>query len=350
MNKLLQLLLSPFSGLYYLITRFRNHLFDIGYSRSFQFETNVISVGNLNVGGTGKSPMVEYLIELLFRQYRVATLSRGYGRKTRGFRIASTLDQAQTLGDEPYQFYLKYKDNLLVTVGEERAWAIPQILLENPETQVILLDDAFQHRPVKPSLSILLTSFQRPFFQDYLLPSGRLREARKGAERADLVVVTKCPPDLTGEDMEHWKTRIAKYSQKPLDIYFSGIKYQPPRPVSTSTEIAFHPQVILFAGIAQPDPLIEYVKNEFDLKQLFIFDDHHFYNQADLEKIKAAYDAVNSTEKSLLTTEKDMVKLLNLQADANFKRLPLFYLPIKMYFLKNGKEFDAKILDTIKSF
>src|SRR6478609_5114611 len=171
----LRFLLLPFALIYDWITRLRNHLYDIDYKHAIEFDRVVISVGNLNVGGSGKTPMIEYLIRLLTPHSTVATLSRGYGRKTRGFRMATTEDSAKTLGDEPFQFYLKFKDQISVTVGEERALAIPEMLMQTPEIDIILLDDAFQHRPVKPTYSILLTEYSRPFFTDFVLPMGTLR-------------------------------------------------------------------------------------------------------------------------------------------------------------------------------
>ena len=195
---LLRILLFPFSWLYYLITQIRNRLYDRGLKPSVKFELPVICVGNLTVGGTGKTPMIEHLIRLLQNRFKVATLSRGYGRATKGIRIAGPSENASTIGDEPFQFYTKFGKRITVAVGEERALAIPTILQECSDTQIILLDDGFQHRKVSPGFSILLTDYHRPFYNDFLLPSGRLRESRWGAERADVIVVTKCPSAYIG--------------------------------------------------------------------------------------------------------------------------------------------------------
>ncbi|MEL7146090.1 MAG: tetraacyldisaccharide 4'-kinase, partial [Bacteroidota bacterium] len=221
--KIFKWLLFPFAVLYDLITRLRNHLYNIEYYKSFEFQTNVISVGNLTVGGTGKTPMIEYLIRLLRDQYGLATLSRGYGRKTRGF-LQGDFDQTKVhdIGDEPFQYLLKFHDKVGIFVGEERAWAIPGILMERPGTEVILLDDAYQHRTVLPSLSILMTRYDRLFSADFLMPMGRLREARKGASRADAVVVSKCPFNF---DEKAIIEDIRKYIAPSIPVFFTSVAY-----------------------------------------------------------------------------------------------------------------------------
>src|SRR4051812_38727618 len=190
--KIVRLLLYPFAVLYNLVTRLRNHLYDIGHKPAFQFETPVITIGNLNVGGSGKTPMVEYLVELLKKDFKVATLSRGYRRETKGYRTATDSDTVRHIGDEPMQLFRKFGKDINVIVGEDRVFAIPNILHDFPETNVILLDDALQHRSVRARLSILVTEYSHPFYNDFVLPFGRLREARRGASRSDIVVVTKC--------------------------------------------------------------------------------------------------------------------------------------------------------------
>lgn len=337
--------LFPFAVIYDLVTRFRNHLYNVGTKRSFEFQTNVISVGNLSVGGTGKSPMVEYLIRLFKNDFRLATLSRGYGRKTRGFRIASTEDSAKTVGDEPFQFYKKF-DDVTVSVGEERAMAIPFILAEEPNTDIILLDDAYQHRPVKPSFSILLTDYSRPFFKDYLLPMGRLRESRKGAERADTVIVTKCTPDLSENDQKNYIDSIRKYN-KSAPIFFSIIRYLKPQAVFEGNQLATN--VLMFTGIANPRSLENHITNNFTLASIMSFNDHHRYSDADFEKIKNTFEKIEG-EKIIITTEKDAVKLWSLPLDHFFRSLPVFYIPIETSFLKDGKRFDEIVKQSIRSY
>ena len=339
------ILLYPFTVFYDLVTRFRNHLYDIEYKRSFQFETNVIGVGNLTVGGTGKTPMVEYLIRLLDDKYRIATLSRGYGRKTRGFHIAGSQDSATTLGDEPMQFHLKFKNKVRVAVGEERADAIPNILFEFPDNQVIILDDAYQHRPVRPDLNILLTDYYRPFFRDYVLPSGRLREARKGARRADIIVVTKCPPSV---DTQAWEESIRSYASPGVLIAFSAIRYGEPVPVRHAQTL--NNRVLLVTGIAHAEGLVSFVKEKYQLLDHLRYKDHHYYSRKDIEKIKSLFTRHSGENLSVITTEKDMVKLRDPALVGYMADLPLFYLPIETVFIKNGKAFEEKVLSSLKQY
>ena len=255
----LKLLLSPFAFIYKLATDLRNHLYDIGYRPSIQFDRFVVSVGNLTVGGTGKTPFVELLVRLLSSKYKMAVLSRGYGRKTRGFRMANSQDNAETLGDEPFQYYIKYGNKINVAVGEERALAIPEILFHSDETELIILDDAYQHRAVGRNLNILLSDFNRPFYTDLVLPAGRLRESRKHAQRSDVVIVTKCPHHLDEDAMTAIEKEIRRYGGNKMPVYFTGIKYLEPKRIFG--EMSFSKNVFLFTGIANPSPLENYVKD-----------------------------------------------------------------------------------------
>src|SRR5687768_4340702 len=259
---LLRILLFPFALAYDLVTSLRNYLYDRGIKPSARFEVPVICIGNLSVGGTGKTPMVEHLIRLLYQQHRVATLSRGYGRKTKGFRLAADGDSPSTLGDEPFQFYSKFKDHITVAVGEERALAIPTILQTDSDVEVVLLDDAFQHRKVTPSLSILLSDYNRPFYDDYILPAGRLRESKQNAARADVIVVTKCPPQLSDDAMIEIEHAIRRHAEKP--VFFASIRYGGPIPFSHSASAQIK-NVILISGIANAKPLEDYVKQNFTM-------------------------------------------------------------------------------------
>lgn len=339
----LKALLFPFSIIYDLVTRLRNHLFDIGYKQSFEFDTNVIGVGNLTVGGTGKTPMVEYLIRLL-HNYKTSTLSRGYGRKTKGFRIANVEDTAITIGDEPYQFFRKFK-NVMVTVGEERAMAIPQILADS-DTEVIVMDDSYQHRYVKPSFNILLTDFNRPFFNDFVLPYGRLRESRNGAKRADVIVVTKCPNELSKSLELEYINEIKKYSQAP--VYFSEIKYDKPV-LGNESNKPFSNNVLLFSGLANNTPFTNYISENFSLLDEIYFEDHHQYTKRDLSKIEERYSQFNQEDKCIVTTEKDFVKLIEHDLYGVIEHWPLYYIPITTGFLKDGNMFDKHVMNSIKS-
>ena len=346
--KFLTLLLFPFSVLYDVATRFRNHLYNVGYKRSFEFETNVIAVGNLSVGGTGKSPMIEYLIRLLHNKYQVATLSRGYGRKTRGFILAGDTDNANTIGDEPFQFYRKFKDNIKVAVGEERALAIPFLLVEDEGVEVILLDDAYQHRSVKPGLNILLTDYNRPFYEDMILPAGRLRESRKGAGRADVIVVTKCPMDLSDVEMDRIKVRL-KDTNEMASVFFAGIRYSEPLPVSGNGKMG--EELYLFTGVANPGNLRQYLSDNYRLVGEKVFADHHRYSEKDIQDIlKSAGEVSTGDEVSLVTTEKDMVKLLSKELNNLLQGHSVFYIPIETCFLKDGRQFDELVLKSIKSY
>lgn len=333
----LKYFLLPFAWLYNLVTRLRNYLYDIGHRKSFQFDSVVISVGNLNVGGSGKTPMVEYLVNLLSPQFKIATLSRGYGRKTKGFQIASEHDSARTIGDEPYQLFRKFGDKVIVAVGEERALAIPTILNEHPEVQVILMDDAFQHRAVVPQFSILLTDYRKPFYKDFLLPFGRLREARTGAARAHTIVVTKCI-DLTEDNEERVRTSLKKIVGS-LPVFFSETRYKAPMPIGHTNKLA--EEVILVSGIAKNEPLENEVSKYFKVPKHFKFPDHHVYTEGNIEVIHQAAETHGIN--SILTTEKDMVKLIAQPIFDSIKKKNWFYLPIHAAFIKNGSDFDALV-------
>lgn len=337
---MLRFLLFPFAFLYLLVTWARNRLYDLGIKPSVSFDIPVIGVGNLTVGGTGKTPMVEYLILLLREKYKIATLSRGYGRSTKGFRIASEDDHAGTIGDEPLQFYQKFKPEVIVSVGEDRAFAIPTLLQEHQEVEMILLDDAFQHRRVKPSFNVLLSDYNRPFYKDFLLPVGRLRESRRGAKRADAVVVTKCPPQITGDEMIRIEKAIRRYVKKP--VFFASIGYGHPVPFKTTTSMPTD-KVLLLTGIADPRPLKKYVSQHFGLEEHLTYADHYKYDLKDVQTLKEKIAGKPGV--CLLTTEKDKVKLDVPKFESITSTLPLFYLPISIKFLKNGRDFDEMVLN-----
>ena len=336
---MLHFLLLPFAWLYHLGTAVRNHLYDSGFKTTFSFDRYVLSVGNLRAGGTGKTPMVEYLINLLSDEYNVATLSRGYGRKTRGFRIAGENETADTIGDEPLQFHTKFPE-IPVTVCEERAVGIPFILAEFPDTDIILLDDAFQHRPVKPDLNILLTAYDQPFFSDHLLPAGRLRESRKGAGRADLIVVTRCPRDLSDPEKDRFRAKISRYAPGK-DVFFARVEYLIP----AGSETDPNKNVVVFSGIANPHPFVKHVHEHFTVVKEFHFRDHHNFTEAEIAKLANTARRYNA---SLMTTEKDMARL---GADMRRKleeAAPLHYIPIRIA-IDNGQDFDSKILQAVLS-
>jgi len=339
--KALTIILYPFSILFDAVTSIRNRLYDSGVRPSARFEVPLIGVGNLSVGGTGKTPMIEYLIRLLGDQFKVATLSRGYGRKTKGMIIASEKENAVTIGDEPMQFYNKFGRKAVVAVGEERVLAIPYILDQHPDVNLILLDDAFQHRRVQPSFQILLTDYHNLFVNDYLLPAGRLRESKSGASRADVIVVTKCPPTISDDEMIAIESSIRRYSRKA--VFFTKICYGNVLPYSSVSP--YKPEkVILVSGIANPQPMEEYLAKNYRVVRRYNFPDHHAYSAGDLQNI---CEAAAREQAAVITTEKDLVKM-----DAGiFMKMSVFlyYLPIEIEFLKNGKEFDEMVLNAVKS-
>jgi len=342
----LGIILYPFTLLYDLATRFRNHLFNIGYKKSFEFDRAVIAVGNLSVGGTGKTPMVEYLIKLLNTSHTITTLSRGYGRKTKGFKIATDEDDHTTIGDEPKQFQNKFSD-ITVAVGEERAVAIPFILAEKPDTDLIILDDAYQHRYVKPNFNILLTPFNKPFYEDFVLPSGRLRESRNGATRADAIIITKCPDHISDDNMTFMKNKVSQYSKAP--VYFTYTSYQNPEHVFYPANTDWNDNVILFSGIASSYHLRNYLIDEFNLLEEIQFRDHHDYSTKDIKKIVEVFNSLSHSKKCIVTTEKDMVRLQKPEFRELLENIPVFYIPIEVRFVKDGKNFDEQLLKSVKT-
>ena len=337
---LVRILLFPFAVLYNAITRLRNLLYDLGIKPSASFDVPLISVGNLAVGGTGKTPMVEHLIRLLnTHQFSIATLSRGYGRTTKGMRLANSNDTASTLGDEPYQLFQKFKDKAIVSVCEERAVAIPFLVDQYPDLQVIVLDDAFQHRAVKPGFSMVLTEYASPFYKDFLMPSGRLREARVGATRADLIIVTKCPDHIDEEEMMGMEHEIRRYVERP--VFFTKIRYG--TPVCFSGEIEIDKKIVLVSGLANAAPLEQYASVNFLVEKHFNFRDHHVYTQAEVQNIIAF---AQQQQAKILTTEKDWSKIDALLTEE--ERKYFYFLPIEIEFIKNGSDFDALVVDYVQ--
>ena len=325
-------LLFPFSFLYGLVTDVRNLLYDKGFWKETSFDLPIINVGNLTVGGTGKTPHVEYLIRLLKDKYSLTTLSRGYGRKTKGFILADATANSQKIGDEPYQIYQKFMSEIEVAVGENRVEAISKILRHNPENDLIILDDAFQHRAVKPSLNLLLIDYSRPIYEDFTFPAGRLRERRHGAKRTDIVIITKCSEDLTIEKQNDIERNLQPYLNDCTPFFFTKIKYGKPQNCrSDKVNINFQ-KVILLSGIANPRPFEEYTKTQFRVINHLIFKDHHDFSEIDLVEIKNLKDMDGTV---ILMTEKDRVKFIPFLNHELLKGVELYYLPIEIEFLNN---------------
>ncbi|MDZ7608543.1 MAG: tetraacyldisaccharide 4'-kinase [Cyclobacteriaceae bacterium] len=343
---LIKFLLFPFAFLYGLVTDYRNHLYDIGKKPGFKFDRFIISVGNLTAGGTGKTPFVEMLVRALCNHFELAVLSRGYRRKTTGYRLAGSDDNALTIGDEPFQYFLKYGNVLKVAVGEERILAIPELLSAHESVEVIILDDAYQHRKVQRDYNVLLCDYHRPFYNDKVIPAGLLREKPRHANRADVVVVTKCPDGMESKEMQDIQTQIIKYTKSETPIYFSGIRYLEPKGVYGEKTISA--SVFLFTGIASHEPLEKYTATKYNLIGSRHFPDHHHFSRRDMDLLLEDFNKCPGADRCLLTTEKDMVRLLSLD-DARLKELPIFYLPIELYFIEKGDFFTSGLIERINN-
>lgn len=339
--------LLPFSWLYGLGVRVRNLLFDAGVLKSRLFDTPTICVGNLTVGGTGKTPHVEYLIRLLSPNHKVAVLSRGYKRKTKGYVLADRQSTALDIGDEPCQMKTKFP-SLTVAVSEDRCKGICQIETDKRtrQTEVILLDDAFQHRYVKASLTILLMDYHRPIYSDHLLPAGQLREPWSGRRRADMVVVTKCPPSLSeAERLQITQSLRLKSSQT---LFFSTMAYQDLKPMYCGADkpldhLCSDDHILLVTGIARPLPLMEMLKSHTPYVSCLNYPDHHHFTAKDISDINNAFASLPSP-KLIVTTEKDAARLQGVGGLSEEVRHHLFEVPIEVKFLfDEGEAFDREI-------
>ncbi|UOX32258.1 tetraacyldisaccharide 4'-kinase [Flavobacterium sediminilitoris] len=325
----LRKILFPLAFIYWIVTFIRNLLYDIGIFRSQTFNIPIIAVGNLSVGGTGKTPQIEYLIRLL-REYKVATLSRGYKRESKGFVLANENTSARILGDEPFQFYSKFPE-VLVAVDANRRNGIAELLKYSPD--VILLDDAFQHRKVKVGFYILLTTYDDLFCNDFILPFGNLREPSLGKKRANMIIVTKCPSLISELTQENIKRQL----NVNCPVFFSTIEYD--EYVYAENEVIkiedLKEPKLLLAGIAKPDLFFDFLGNEEDEKM--VFPDHHNFSDQDIKRIKKL-----ASNKKIITTEKDFVRL-----KGKFLNNQLFYLPIKSRIIENENNFNSKIKEYV---
>jgi len=344
-------LLFPLAILYGLITKVRNLLFDIRLLPSHKFDFPVISVGNLIAGGSGKTPMVEYIIRLLSDKSNIATLSRGYKRKTKGYRLAGENETVDTIGDEPLQYHQKF-DTVKVAVSECRKQGIRKLMTDVPDLDVVILDDAFQHRYVKPELSILVTDYFKLFTRDWLLPLGRLREYSSGRKRADIIVVTKTPRIFSPIVRKQLIEEINPYPGQL--VCFSFINYLPFKPLyrnkcdhSAKTENVY--SIIMLTGIGNPGPMEEYLRKYCTDLELMEFPDHHSFTQKDLLILKDRYNTLPTKRKIIVTTEKDAKRLQNSEAEEILGGLPIFYTPITFEFHPADKLiFDQAVNDAIK--
>lgn len=345
----LRILFFPFSLLYGIIIYIRNKLFDLKIIKSNKFDFPVISVGNLSVGGTGKTPHIEYIIRLLKKKYAVCTLSRGYKRKTKGFVLADKNSNAIEIGDEPMQIKNKFND-INVAVDENRVEGIKIVKQKYPETEVFLLDDAFQHRKIIPGLSIIITSFSKLYTDDFLMPTGNLRESVSGASRADIIIVTKTSKFLSPITK---RRIISELKPKPNQkLYFSYIKYGKILPLPgfnfKVTRSRFN-TILLFTGIANPSEFQDYLNLICNELILLKFPDHHFFTKKDFEIIREANNDIFTNDKIIICTEKDAMRLSESKALDFIGDLQIFYIPIKVEFHKNDKEkFNKQIIDYVE--
>jgi tetraacyldisaccharide 4'-kinase len=334
-------LLYPFALVYDLVTSLRNFFFEIGFLNMKKSAIPSIVVGNLSVGGTGKTPMIEFLIRLLIQNYQIATLSRGYGRNTKGFLKADISSRPSDIGDEPYQIFTKFDSKVSVFVGEDRVAAAECISLQAPDSAILLLDDAFQHRYFKSDLSILLTTYSKPFFDDYLLPVGRLRESREGASRADVILVTKSPIHLESEKKAGLVKKIRKVAGNDTPVLFSSIIYG--KPYGLNPDFDFSNEVILFSGLANDQSLRNFVVSNYNLQNSFSFPDHYSYNSKDFEDLRESFKSASSKKVVLLTTEKDAGKVKSSAPEGFLSEIPIFVLPIEVAMVKE----DLVILEKL---
>ena len=332
----LRKILFPFAILYGFITTIRNFLFDKGILKSTSFDIPIIAVGNLSVGGTGKTPQIEYLIRLLKDKKKVAVLSRGYKRKTAGFVLLNKTHSSEDVGDEPLQYFKKFA-TINVAVDANRVNGIEQ-LIQQKTPQIVLLDDAFQHRKVKANFYILLTKYSDLYVDDFLLPTGNLRESKRGAKRANIILVTKCPLNLS--EIEQQKIIKKLNVTAHQKVFFTTISYS--ENLKGKLEIPLHElpnyEVLLITGIANPKPLLEFLSSKnINFKHLK-FADHHDFSASEIETVKKEFHRISATKKLMLTTEKDFVRLSE-------KLEHLSYLEIETQFLGTQKEkFDTTIL------
>lgn len=352
-DKILTFLLTPASWIYGAVTSVRNKLFDWGVLSQTEFDVPIVGIGNLTVGGTGKTPHTEYIASQLCSTYKIAVLSRGYKRKTRGYVLANSKSTPDTIGDEPWQIYNKLGMNVKVAVCESRKKGIQNLLRQFPDLDMILLDDSFQHRWVKPKISILLMEYGRPVAKDKLLPLGRLREPASEVCRADKVIITKCPENVSALD---FRIKVKELDlMKFQKIYFSKYNYESLKPVFPE-DAPFHASlnalnendsVLLLTGIAHPRYFVRHMNQYHFRLKVMHYPDHHDFSRSDLMKIEEIFRAMKGERKIILTTEKDAVRLVhNPYFPADLKRFA-FYEPISVKMLGGVYGNDHNLIDDI---
>lgn len=347
-----QLLLRPLSFIYGVIISLRNYLFDHGLVKSISFPFPVICVGNITVGGTGKTPHVEYIAGFLSKSVSTAVVSRGYMRSGKGFRIVKPSDSADLTGDEPLQIASSLPD-VIVAVDSDRANGIRKVVEINPGINAVILDDGFQHRSVKAGLNILLTDYGRLMSRDHLLPRGRLREDISGAARANVIVVTKTPAEITPEEINDLRTEISPLSHQ--SFFLTTLEYGELKPVFCNEKnkevspgnITSKTAVLLVTGIANPAPLINYLSATTGNIKHLAFGDHHKFSLRDIKNILEAYTSIKQEDKLIVTTEKDAVRLKEFTNIAVPFENEFYFVPIKIKFIENEDKFIKIITDYV---
>ena len=342
----MRILLLPIALLYHIVLSIRHKLYDWHILKSKRFEKPVICVGNLNLGGTGKTPHTEYLIRLLKNDYRVATLSRGYGRHTKGFKLAETSSTYNDLGDEPLLYFKKYQ-GIQVAVDEDRVDGVTHLFGEQG-VEVVLLDDAFQHRSISAGLNILLTEYQRLYMDDYLFPAGTLRDVRSAAKRADIIVISKAPKELSEQEKQQITDKLnISENQK---VYFSYLEHAALQPLNEAAK-AFSPEeadgAFAFCGIGNPKPFVEELKKRYHAVDFLPFGDHHAYKEKDMKAVLDWFEKLDGEKKIIVTTEKDAARLTNSPYLCQFERTPLYDLPVTVRFHEEEK-FNEEILKYVR--
>lgn len=353
-----KIILLPLSKIYGMVTWVRNKMFDTGILKQREFDIPVVTVGNIAVGGTGKTPHTEYIINALRHSRRVGVLSRGYKRDTKGFVLATPHSTPRDIGDEAYQIYHKFNREVMVAVCEKRVVGIEQMLEINPKLELIVLDDAFQHRYVKPKVSIVLTEYDRPVYEDKLMPYGHLRESVRSLNRADIVIATKCPDDIKPLDYSLFDKNLNLFPAQSL--FFSRYRYERLRPVFSDhakkvpelSRLTESDMLLAVSGIGNPRPFVRYLKGFAAKVKVNVFPDHHDYTRKDTELLLNRFESMNCREKYIITTEKDAVRLINNPYFPHELKPYIFFMPVHVEFINRDHDkstFEQTLLRRLSS-
>lgn len=341
-------LFFPISAFYSLILLIRRRVFfTYGIFKRTSFDIPIICIGNLSMGGTGKTPHTEYITRLFKKDYRIATLSRGYKRKTTGYICANNTHLVQDIGDEPMQYFHEFGNEVTIAVDERRVHGVKQLLNDNPTLDMIILDDAYQHLAIKAGLNILLTDYFKPYFSDYLFPVGTLRENQSAAKFADIVIVTKCPKILSPITRDFFLSKIKPtHKQQVFFSYFTYGNLVPITSFAMGKEIDFS-KIILLTGIVNPYPLKEYLTEFYSDIRTIEFPDHHEFTPKDIAEIIREFDTIITKQKAIITTQKDAMRLLEPHIKNLIDHLPIFYVPLNVNF---HEPYETQLIDKLNQF